>query len=528
MTVDLAHFRSRPEDCILDEDGLAPLDADGDWEYTAVPVLDRSQHLTDGVTPICAQTNYRDGLIALPELGLEMLTPDDVELLHILSTRGLCIELPAFTNTATAETSLFHRIKSDEGNRANAKRLGWRPGMRLCNWGKGSVAGAPPGRMWIMGWHVPNLAAYSPPPPPGQKGHRSGPGYVQPRPAPGSQGAHDWISQADDGTNLWGKRRRNGGVGRRIHSFGAAIVAGASEIASMLGGHPLSPPAPQSQGGHPLPPAPPAKDTNVRSTIQLGSKGTLVSIWQATVGVAVDGDFGPGTEAATKQWQAARGLVADGRVGPASWARADEDATKATAPKPSEPAKTPTILTLQDVKLVRAKNFRTANRPASAVLWIVLHSMESAEKPYTAENVAAWFASSSAPMASAHFCIDSDSIVQCVPLKDVAFAAPGANAEGVHIEMAGYARQTEAEWLDDFGLAMLSRVALVMAHLSELYDIPLEYVDVDGLNARRKGVTTHFDVSKAFKKSDHQDPGKGFPMAKVLSMAMAARATLPG
>lgn len=180
---------------------------------------------------------------------------------------------------------------------------------------------------------------------------------------------------------------------------------------------------------------------------------------------------------------------------------------------------------LNAIKLVKAKNFRVANRPASAVLWMVIHSMEAPEKPATAENVAAWFAHPKhAPMASAHYCIDSDSIVQCVPLKDVAFAAPGSNAEGIHFELAGYAKQSAGEWDDAYSAAMLDRLAQLMAKLSDVYGIPLEYVGVEGLKARVRGVTTHYDVSKAFKKSDHRDPGPNFPMNRVLALAMQYRA----
>ena len=108
-------FRSKPENAALDAHAFAPLDEI--WEYTAIPVLDMSEHLDDG-TPICGQFTYADGMAALKRLGLEPLTAYDLETLHDLATRGECIELPAFTSTATAETSLAWRKVSDAANRA--------------------------------------------------------------------------------------------------------------------------------------------------------------------------------------------------------------------------------------------------------------------------------------------------------------------------------------------------------------------------------------------------------------------------
>jgi peptidoglycan hydrolase-like protein with peptidoglycan-binding domain len=44
---------------------------------------------------------------------------------------------------------------------------------------------------------------------------------------------------------------------------------------------------------------------------------------QAKIGVVVDGDFGPKTEAAVREFQRVRGLVPDGIVGPMTWAALD-------------------------------------------------------------------------------------------------------------------------------------------------------------------------------------------------------------
>lgn len=54
----------------------------------------------------------------------------------------------------------------------------------------------------------------------------------------------------------------------------------------------------------------------VTETLRKGSKGDGVKQIQRKLGLAADGDFGPGTEAAVKKWQEANGLVADGIVGP--------------------------------------------------------------------------------------------------------------------------------------------------------------------------------------------------------------------
>lgn len=51
-------------------------------------------------------------------------------------------------------------------------------------------------------------------------------------------------------------------------------------------------------------------------TLRRGSKGDAVKQMQRNLGIAADGDFGPGTEAAVRKWQAANALTADGIVGP--------------------------------------------------------------------------------------------------------------------------------------------------------------------------------------------------------------------
>lgn len=151
---------------------------------------------------------------------------------------------------------------------------------------------------------------------------------------------------------------------------------------------------------------------------------------------------------------------------------------------------------------------------------VVMHTMEAPETSMTAENVASWFAGKNPkyppPPASAHYCVDSDSVVQCVRESDVAWGAPGANHNGLHVEMAGFASQTAAQWEDEFSLAMLKRVAWLVARMCREHKIPVTLLSVDDLKAKKRGLCGHETVSRAFKGT-HYDPGPSFAWDTLLS-----------
>lgn len=83
----------------------------------------------------------------------------------------------------------------------------------------------------------------------------------------------------------------------------------------------MPPPIHTSPDGSTQPPG----DPRMRSTIRQGSTGADVGVWQRTIGVTADEQFGPATAAKTRTWQAAHGLFADGVVGPQSWRAAGEE-----------------------------------------------------------------------------------------------------------------------------------------------------------------------------------------------------------
>ena len=159
---------------------------------------------------------------------------------------------------------------------------------------------------------------------------------------------------------------------------------------------------------------------------------------------------------------------------------------------------------------VQARHYTRGPRPTPVRL-VVLHSMENPEKPGRALSTAAWMAGENAPQASAHFFVDSGEIVQGVDTDDVAWAAPGANADGLHIEHAGYARQLAEDWTDVYSASMLDLSVRLCARLCRMYDIPATPCVGFDVRAGRRGITRHMDVTVAYGKSTHLDPGVGFP-----------------
>jgi N-acetyl-anhydromuramyl-L-alanine amidase AmpD len=246
-------------------------------------------------------------------------------------------------------------------------------------------------------------------------------------------------------------------------------------------------------------------------TLSTGSTGPEVRAWQQALiarGYALidDGVFGPRTHNATCAWQAKHGLPTTGEVGQVELALL-EDPFSAVVRQP--PRITPRF------PLVLAAHYKQAVRVV--VDLIVLHCMEAPESSTTAESCAAYFARGER-IASAHYCVDSDSIVQCVPDHCVALAAPGANLVGLQIELAGYARQTAKEWADDYSTRMLWLAAQLVARKCSERGIPAEFVPAARLLGKRpRGITTHHEVSQAYRRSSHHDPGPHFPMAHFLA-----------
>lgn len=162
---------------------------------------------------------------------------------------------------------------------------------------------------------------------------------------------------------------------------------------------------------------------------------------------------------------------------------------------------------------VQAQGF-TRGRPDGPPLWIVIHTMEASEFSQRAETTAIYFADPPDDrQVSSHYCVDNDSVVQCVDLDDSAWTVgnrPGNN-RGLNWEFSGFANQSRDQWLDSFGRAMLAQAAPLMRLDSQRFNVPVRRCTVAELTALRPGFTTHNDLRMAFGVTTHTDPGSGFP-----------------
>ncbi len=175
---------------------------------------------------------------------------------------------------------------------------------------------------------------------------------------------------------------------------------------------------------------------------------------------------------------------------------------------------------------------------------IVIHSAETACADGVARSLANWFATEPAStQTSSHYICDPTMVVACVDEDDTAWHAAPVNHRSIGIEHAGYARFTTAEWGGDAEQKMLARSAALVADICTRRNLPVAFVDAAGLIRGDSGITTHAAVSEACRmaiaqkldslfaqnaqhpgtpKSDHTDPGPGWPMDAFLAMVQAA------
>ncbi len=145
-------------------------------------------------------------------------------------------------------------------------------------------------------------------------------------------------------------------------------------------------------------------------------------------------------------------------------------------------------------------------RTARSIRLVVLHSAEGT----SAQGVANHFARSDV-QASTQLAVDDNECYRMLPDLVVPWGAPGANSDGLHVEFCGYARWERSEWLEHE--SMLQRTAWKVAKWCWQYGISPRYLNDKQLaSGTARGIVTHVQVSRVFKRSTHWDPGEGFPL----------------
>lgn len=172
----------------------------------------------------------------------------------------------------------------------------------------------------------------------------------------------------------------------------------------------------------------------------------------------------------------------------------------------------------------QARHFRPGRRDPRTgepcdVRCVVIHTAEIGESLQGAEALMAVCATSER-VASWHYAVDADSVTQSVREEDTAFHAPGLSHCSVGIEHSGRAKQTPEEWADDFSTRMLELSAELTAGICKRHGIPVVRIGPDEVREGHAGICGHVDVSKAFGKSDHFDPGPSFPWERYLQRVM--------
>ncbi|MGH3425619.1 MAG: N-acetylmuramoyl-L-alanine amidase [Nocardioidaceae bacterium] len=149
---------------------------------------------------------------------------------------------------------------------------------------------------------------------------------------------------------------------------------------------------------------------------------------------------------------------------------------------------------------------------------VVMHSTVSPCGPGWALRIAKMFATTSRA-ASAHYVVDCDRTIRCLPDHTVGYHAP-PNTGSIGIEQCDWSRGPRSRWLHGNHLKMLQRSAALTARLCKKYDIPVRHVGPAELRAGKRGICGHIDVTRAWHQTTHTDPDS-FPWGPFLDMVRA-------
>ena len=158
---------------------------------------------------------------------------------------------------------------------------------------------------------------------------------------------------------------------------------------------------------------------------------------------------------------------------------------------------------------------------------IVMHSIECPIERGVALNVAQGMAHDA--QVSVHYLVDPGAIVAALDESFIGWGAGTVNSAAIHIEQAGYAAYSRAQWTTAEGLAMLKLAGGLVADIAVRHGIPRRWLTDSELDAAWKGegpggLTTHAQCSRVIGGTTHTDPGPNYPTDLLLEYA-ASKAT---
>lgn len=171
------------------------------------------------------------------------------------------------------------------------------------------------------------------------------------------------------------------------------------------------------------------------------------------------------------------------------------------------------------IPFLQARHYRPG--PRSKIDLVVIHTAEIGQT-LTSAHVLCEACAVTPDVKSWHYAVDVGEITQSVHETDIAFHAPGANSNGIGIELCARASQSAADWASPYNASMLALSAALVTDICARWGIPRMFVDAAALAAGgARGITTHAAVTAAFRKGTHTDPGPNFPMAGFIEQVRA-------
>lgn len=150
---------------------------------------------------------------------------------------------------------------------------------------------------------------------------------------------------------------------------------------------------------------------------------------------------------------------------------------------------------------------------------VVIHTAQCPCTPGYAKGIMQYLARDDV-RASAHYCVDPSTTVGGVAEEDTAWAAPSANANGIHVEqtaMAEFGRSGFMSWNDSLPQQMINEQLIpLVTDICRRRNLPPVLLEPADLRAGKKGITDHVRVSLAFGTGDHWDCGEHFPLNYVV------------